>query len=646
MKNTPVGKKYYLTSGALVLAYCWVSLMTAWLSDDSFITLREVWNVIHGQGFTWNFGQRVQAFTHPAWALLLTLFTFGTGEIYFTTILVSILLSILAIVVVIRFIPFIASPGKNRVFLLLFPFCLLFSKAFTDYLTSGLENPLSYFLAGISIYLACQLVKKRPAQHSSRFLFLAMALLFLNRFDYAVLFLPLVIYVCIVRLGFVRALKEAAPGIVLIAGWFIFAIIYFGFPFPNTYYAKLTSGYAVSQYFQRGLQYYQATLHYDPITLVLVFAGIAAGLFSRNGVCRALAIGMLCYCLYILKIGGDFMIGRYFSVLAYISLFTICIFFAGVEHRRAMVHAATGVVFIIAISLGSMPLLSTTGYVNHFLRNGIADERGYWYERFGLLAPGRQWPIAAVPPETAPFRYDILCGGIGAIGLRSPDIFIIDNCGLTDAFISRLPAEQVSKWRIGHHVRKVPRGYGIYLTEGEKISDVGLQKMLDDVSLAISGNLFDTDRVAALFRLNITRPYSYDTKVYTDYAAPLPFTRQPKEVGIEEVRRQPVKPGTWWWAKGNVIFDNKLLIRFAEPETASNIEISLGDDDRYKMIVNGSETHAINPSKKYSNQFELETYSVDLNGNTPVRSIEIIALQGDRRYAVGHVRLKQSRGAS
>ena len=47
-------------------------VLTAWLGDDCYFTLRSVDNLLHGHGAVWNVGERVQAYTHPLWMLVLT----------------------------------------------------------------------------------------------------------------------------------------------------------------------------------------------------------------------------------------------------------------------------------------------------------------------------------------------------------------------------------------------------------------------------------------------------------------------------------------------------------------------------------------------------------------------------------------------
>ena len=66
-----------------------VTIRRAWLSDDAYITLRTVDNLIHGFRFTWNITERVQAYTHPLWMLFVSCFYFFTHEAYYTVIVVS-----------------------------------------------------------------------------------------------------------------------------------------------------------------------------------------------------------------------------------------------------------------------------------------------------------------------------------------------------------------------------------------------------------------------------------------------------------------------------------------------------------------------------------------------------------------------------
>src|SRR5262249_32304304 len=116
---------------------------------------------------------------------------------------------------------------------------LLVSRAFVDYSTSGLENPLTHLLlaAFVAVFLGAPEI-------DLRILFLLGSLAglgVLNRMDTALLFLPPLAWTLW------RARSGKAVAVVLLSFspfflWEVVSIIYYGFPFPNTAYAKLRTG--------------------------------------------------------------------------------------------------------------------------------------------------------------------------------------------------------------------------------------------------------------------------------------------------------------------------------------------------------------------------------------------------------------------
>src|SRR5690349_11015655 len=128
-----------------IAAYVVILYRAAWLSDDSYITLRSVDNFINGLGPVWNPSERVQVFTHPLWYLILSAAYFFTHEAFFTTLLVSLLISITVFTL-------FSVLSKRSIALAIGLTILLFSNAFVDYSTSGLENPVSHLLIFCFIY--------------------------------------------------------------------------------------------------------------------------------------------------------------------------------------------------------------------------------------------------------------------------------------------------------------------------------------------------------------------------------------------------------------------------------------------------------------------------------------------------------------
>src|SRR6185503_12028738 len=121
---------------------------------------------------------------------------------------------------------------------------LLSSKALVDYTSSGLEYPLSYFLIALFYVRYLERRLDAPSAEELRFFVLVAALAFVNRSDTALLFvLPLAemtLWSLIARgRQTVRPLLVGASPAIL---WLLFATFYYGFPLPNTYYAKVANG--------------------------------------------------------------------------------------------------------------------------------------------------------------------------------------------------------------------------------------------------------------------------------------------------------------------------------------------------------------------------------------------------------------------
>ncbi|MEL7428218.1 MAG: hypothetical protein AAFN81_34920, partial [Bacteroidota bacterium] len=69
---------------ALFLLVILVVIANAWMSDDSYITLRTVYHFTEGYGLRWNISERVQVFTHPLWMMLQVPVYAAVQHAYFT----------------------------------------------------------------------------------------------------------------------------------------------------------------------------------------------------------------------------------------------------------------------------------------------------------------------------------------------------------------------------------------------------------------------------------------------------------------------------------------------------------------------------------------------------------------------------------
>jgi arabinofuranosyltransferase len=106
------------------------------VSDDAYITFRTVDNFLAGYGLRWNVGERVQTYTHPLWMFLVSGATAVLREPYYASLTLAFVCTMSALTLFARRVASsvpIAMVGLT---------ILLFSQAFVDFSTSGLENPL------------------------------------------------------------------------------------------------------------------------------------------------------------------------------------------------------------------------------------------------------------------------------------------------------------------------------------------------------------------------------------------------------------------------------------------------------------------------------------------------------------------------
>ncbi len=481
--------------------------MNAWVSDDAYITFRTLDNFFDGHGLRWNIAERVQTYTHPLWMGVIGICYFFTGNAYYSAIMLSLTFSVLSLLVVSRALEQ-RQHGALLSWLILIVL-LISSKAFMDYTSSGLENPLSYFL--VSLLYAPLLTGSVRASELSyrqvRHCFLLAALLFVNRQDTLLLTGPLLFY--LFRLNRPQ-LKGAWPKIAFwgswpAVGWLLFALFYYGFVFPNTAYAKLNTTFSTYRLLQQGLAYFFNSLAWDPVTLPVIFTAVGLSIFNRDSMLRWVALGAFLYLGYVLKIGGCFMSGRFFSVLY---LVAVLLLLRNLQDRRIQVCL---LIFACLMSVlrPSAPVQAAREYKSLGIDiNGIADERGFYLPTSGLVfyRPDKPLPQNSMLTEgkqlkSTPDRVVFRPASIGFYGYAAgPKKHIIDSWALADPLLARLP----SSGRIGHFPRSMPEGYyETVQTAANRIEAPSLRQYYDHLAIIIKGPLFSLERFKTIIRMNI-----------------------------------------------------------------------------------------------------------------------------------------------
>jgi arabinofuranosyltransferase len=496
-------------------AFVFALLANAWVVDDAYITFRSIENWYAGFGLRWNTFERVQSFTHPLWLLLISGVYGLSGEFFYTTLGLSLGLGVLTVwVIQKRF----AATEPWKVFPLIV--LLLCSKAFIDYTSSGLENPLTHLL--VALFYLTYLPGGRTLRSEAAYCFCIGTLAFVNRIDSSILFLPALVHIG--TLVF-KSRDRGAMRAILIAGlpalaWLVVATLYFGFPLPNTYYAKAASvGVPSADRLRQGIAYFINSLAWDPPTLLLIGVVIIRVARMRAIRYRIAGVSLVLYLVYVLKVGasGTHMTGRFFSAPYLLSV--LVLLFQPMCIRSSMWLCALG--GWLSLLCPMSPLKANSGYYRSggdgsgWGRNGIIDTRFlvqghdgsalFNFERMKAM-PNMPWFDEGLAFRASPERVRV--GGHGpAIGFfgfaAGPHKVVIDTAGLSDPLLARLPTDSPD-WYGGHFFRRIPEGYEQSVRDQRnQIVDPDLHAYYDKLILATQAPVFGAARLRAIWDLNV-----------------------------------------------------------------------------------------------------------------------------------------------
>ncbi len=519
-----------LATWLIALSALWLVLcvLHVWIVDDAFITLRQVQQLLLGNGFVWNQGERVQAYTHPLWALLMIPAFALTHEGFWTLSALSLLVTIAATTLALRLLGRSGEPWRMVTFLLL----LLPSKAFFDFTSSGLENCLTHGLVVAtygSLWAWLDRGDATPAAHRRGFLLLCLlvAATYLNRADTLLLVLPALVAAVLhswPTLGR-RMVGPACLGFLPVVLWTIWSVFYYGSVVPNTAVAKITGARLTAfECLQSGLLYALDSLQRDPCTLILAAVAVPLLISRRHAPGVAAAVGLLLYVTYVTVLGaaGTHMSGRFFSPVACLAAFALARSQTGASDSgsfRLLVVVALACFLVPSSPVkamwqpGSYPFVLSSFHKTIDTRSFVTVEGASLlsYER-GVRMPNHAWFRAGLAFATSPERVHVgglgEAGGTDAIGYSAfaagPDKFVIDHMGLTDALLAQLPlAKDAIFERPGHVKRTLPAGYVESCQHGDnRIEDPDLHAYYDQLRLVISGPLWSWERLKAIVALN------------------------------------------------------------------------------------------------------------------------------------------------
>ncbi|MFT3691800.1 MAG: hypothetical protein QM831_01580 [Kofleriaceae bacterium] len=386
----------------IALAAALLAWWLRWGCDDAYITFVYGRSVADGHGPQW-FGTHIEGYTNFLWMLWSALGLMISVDPLRWSWALSIASLVATILGTFRLAP-TKLAGLTAIGV------LATNYTFLAFGTSGLETMLQAALL-VAVYLEVQRLRDKAGIESMIVIGVYASLALMTRLDSAPMLLVLGIVTArrLVKANVsVRVwIAGAMPVLILVGGWFLWKLYYYGELLPNTFYAK--ADFALGH----GLWFIGKFFVEYWLWLVIPLA-----IWRRAWLPLALVTAQLAY---IALVGGDFMEFRFFVPLLPPLALAIG------EIPRTKLHAALIVVGLGAASLRHGAAFNSTG--DHSI------DSIYWMANYYGKVKDNDW--SQIGRSLWWLRNaSISCNGAGAIPYNT-DLPTIDQLGLNDEWVAR-----------------------------------------------------------------------------------------------------------------------------------------------------------------------------------------------------------------
>jgi hypothetical protein len=437
-----------LLAAAVIAAGVVQAAAQAWVCDDAFISFRYARNLIDGHGLVYNALERVEGYTNFLWTLLLAAgMALGADAAAFGNA-AGIAFHFATVLVLLR--------ASRRIAGAWFPVAavgLSLHAHFLSFASCGLETAMFAFL--VTALLAVLLEAQRP-----RAFLLAGVIGTAAAMTRPDGLLPYGI-ACLWTLalaakhgGWRRCQAIAAPGALLYLPYFAWKWSYYGWPLPNTFYAKSAAHSWIGQGARYVALYLQCYWILVPALLACIWL-VARGARAWDrfdggrGGRGPLLIALLAlpYLAFVIWVGGDFMFARFCLPITPALLLAFDVLRARIARPE------------LALVLGAAVAVSSAlHWYPDILRDpanstGIVEERAFYppEKMAASRAIGEQ--LRAITAGTD--ARVVIYGGQAVLAYYGEFPLVIEgSTGLTDEYIAHLPIHQRS--RIGHEKHAPP----------------------------------------------------------------------------------------------------------------------------------------------------------------------------------------------
>ena len=336
-------------------------------ADDAYITFRYAHNFARGNGLVYNPGEVVEGYTSPLWTVGLGLLEAVGLSLPRVAVALSLVFALAMMLATYEIA--LRLNLKRPLVPLLF---LAASSVLAYWSTAGMETTLFTWLVLVAALLT---LKVKPEVAG-----LSWAFVYLVRPDGALFFGVSAVLVASSEESFRdkarRVARFAVPFVVIVTAHLIWRLSIYGYPLPNTFYAKV-GGAA----WERGVSYVLDFLQFYGIVLITLPLALL-----RSRTTRYLTALTGAYVIYVLYVGGDGLINFRFilPVLPFLYLLSA----AGWERAfRTLSIRRTGLMY--ATLVGSTLMITLLG-----VHQTTERAQGTWGMRQEQYAAAEDWQLA------------------------------------------------------------------------------------------------------------------------------------------------------------------------------------------------------------------------------------------------------------
>jgi len=454
---------------ASVLAVIW-GWSLLWASDDAYITFRYAENLVRGHGLVFNPGERVEGYTDFLWALIAALaiaFKFDPGQ-------ATVIINLASFVGLIFLVERLGQRVKSSPTLI--GVATLFVAAnytMASFSTACIET----MFAAMLMTLALERVDAgRPLQGG-----LAGIAATLTHPDHGIFYAVLALAIFIDSERRRQVVRYLLPFFLVFVPYFIWKRYYYGDWMPNTFYAKS----ADKTYFEQGINYLLITIIGSGLWLTLPLVAVGGFTARRTLIGRYSMLVLPIYLGYVGKVGGDFMLGRFF-----VPALPLWFLLADAGYRALLSknHWRWAIALLIPAVTVALPL---TIIKPGEIYRGVADERTYGtVDKFSTMQVGAlgylfghalydRLKLNHIEPKIAVWS-------VGMSGYYSK-LPMFDLRALTSRSVAHMPIGK--RGRPGHEKTASP---GLIVEDGTQLSELAVypQPYANLGALSIAGDPF------------------------------------------------------------------------------------------------------------------------------------------------------------